>query len=74
MALPDPEMRKFLKDGTPDGICSALSPHVSLGLQITGLDEDRFTLLSSSGTEYTAMTSQPLKDTVRMANTMVATE
>ncbi len=67
IALPDTEMRKFLANGTPDSVRSALSVHVSHGLEILDLTAAAFTLRLDQ-MEVTGPTRQQLKKTVAVAN------
>lgn len=67
MGLPDPEMRKFLANGTVESVRSALSKHVEDGLEILSLDDDAC-LIRLDYTEVAMPTNQQLKKTVATAN------
>ncbi len=67
--LPDCEMRKFLKMGTPDSVRASLSSHVFHGLEILSLDKDACTIRLDA-TEVAFPTAQQLKRTVALANSL----
>ena len=73
MALPDPEMRKFLVTGTAETVRNALSQHVAAGMEIIENLENLTLLLIYNGQEAVIDPSQQLKLTVRAANTLMET-
>lgn len=68
--LPDPEMRKFLVNGTAQTVKNYLYPYVAQGLSISDINEDECTV-TYNGKSATFPTSQQLKLTISAVNDLV---
>lgn len=68
--LPDPEMRKFLVQATPEEVTKALEAHINAGMEIVSLDEEAFHFRYKKKEDSGTM-KQPLKRIVQCANALV---
>ncbi len=67
IGLPDPEMRRFLANGTPELVPHAIYPHQARGLKIVSIDKDTC-VVAYTGKELKFPTCQQLKLTIREVN------
>lgn len=70
IVLPDPEMRKFLANGTAEIVPHMIYPHQARGLKIISIDSDTC-VVQYNGKELKFPTQQQLKVTIRAVNKLL---